>query len=209
MNLRRKSVGVVALATVFTITQVYVAATFGGPQKAIVTGPQAATTAQQANGVLSTQGNKAITVNGASAVGGATIVSGANIETPDATGGTVNLGKRGSLQIDPGSRLTIEFTANTIKVTLLQGCVILRARVGTTGEIDTAQGVAGKTDPATGGVLQTCAPGSVARAPAAAAGNGGLFGLGTASTIALLVGSGGLTAAPILTSGGNSSPQVP
>jgi hypothetical protein len=202
-------VSVVALALVFTITQLYVAVTFGGPQKAIVTGAHVAISAQEANGVLSTQGNKAITVNGASAISGATIVSGANIETPAATGGTVNLGNRGSLQIDPGARLTLEFTANTIKVTLLQGCVILRAKVGTTGEVDTAQGVAGKTDPATGGVLQTCAPGSVAKAPAAAAGKGGLFGLGTASTIGLLVGTGTLTVVPILTSGGNSSPQVP
>lgn len=209
MSFRQKQITrVIALFLVFSTAQVYIVMSFAGPQ------PRAFSTettlpAPQQIGSLTTQGNKPISLNGATAISGATVVTGANIETPAGVGATVSLSDLGSLQIDANTKLTLEFQRGSVKVMLLQGCVTLHTKKGTTGEIDTAQGVAGKTDPAKDGVLKTCAPGSVATAPAAAAGKGGLFGLGTAATIAIIAGGATGVILPIITGGSNSSPQAP
>ena len=110
-------------------------------------------------------------------------------------------------QFDPNTKLTLEFQKGSIKVTLLQGCVTLRTKKGTAGEIDSAKGGGGKTDPARDGVLRTCPD----RAPvaAAAAGAGGLFGIGVAETISLLALTTTIVAIPIIQRGGNPSPSNP
>ena len=94
---------------------------------------------------------------------------------------------------------------------LLQGCVTLHTNSGTAGEIDNPQGVAGKTDPKADGVLRICYPesGAVRTAPAAAAGAGGLFGLGTAATIAIIAGAGSLVGIPLIFPSRNTSPTAP
>jgi hypothetical protein len=116
---------------------------------------------QQPSGVLSTQGNQPITVNGVSTNPGATILTGASIETPSGVWASIDFGPLGSLQIDPGSRVIVEFQDGMIKVTLLQGCVTLRTKRGTRGEIDRAQGVAGTTDGSKDDMLHLCTPGAV------------------------------------------------
>jgi hypothetical protein len=211
MNLRQKRItSVIALLLVFSTTQVYVSVSFAKPQPL----PALSVTApvvppQQITGSLTTQGNKPITVNGVSATSGATVVSGASIETPDAVGGTVNLGSLGTLQIDPNTKLILEFQDGSVKVRLLQGCVTLRTRKGTIGEVDNSGGAAGKTDPTLDGLVKTCAPGSVATVPAATADRGGLFGLGTAATLAIVGGAATAVLVSLLSGGTNPSSSTP
>src|SRR5437879_3467468 len=89
MNSRRKRIATAtALLLVFAVTQVYL-----GIISAATKGPSVRTAAgtPQATAILTTLGNKPITVNGASAVSGATILSGATIETPDGVSATINI----------------------------------------------------------------------------------------------------------------------
>jgi hypothetical protein len=148
-------------------------------------------------------------------------LTGATIETPDQVGATINLGSLGTLDIGPNTKLTLEFDqSGNVKVKLLAGCVILKTKKGTTGEVETPNGSAGKNDK-NGGALPFCfaggavspasAAGVGAGAGAAAAagggGAGGLFGLGTAATIAILGGAGAITTIAIIgTHGSNPSP---
>ncbi|MDQ1728101.1 MAG: hypothetical protein QOD33_226 [Pyrinomonadaceae bacterium] len=198
MNIRTKSIArFVALLLACAVAQVY-------------SGMALAQTAQPAVGSLSVQGGKAISVNGASTITGATIFSGASIETPAGVGSTVNLGN-GSVDIEPGTKLSLEFQDGLIKVTLIQGCATVHANAGTTGEIDRPQGTSEKTDPKAQGVLHVCNPevGAVRTAPASAAGQGGLFGLGTAATIAIIAGAGSLFGLPLIFPNANPSPTAP
>ncbi|HXM36724.1 MAG TPA: hypothetical protein VN920_16125 [Pyrinomonadaceae bacterium] len=211
MKLRQKRItSAIALFLVFSTTQVYVGLTFAAPQPITVRSEVAAPAPQQATGSLTTHDNKPITVNGAAASGGTTIISGASIETPDGVGGTVKLGSLGSLQIDPKTKLTMEFQKGSVKVMLLQGCVILRTRKGTSGEVDNPQGTIGTSSPARDGVIRTCPDRAPAApvAPAAAAG-GGLFGIGVGETISLLALATTIVAIPIIQRGRNPSPSTP
>jgi hypothetical protein len=211
MNLRQRRItSLIALLLIFSTTQVYIAVTIAGPQPTITGGSEVALPApqQQATGSLMTQGNKAITVNGASAVSGATILSGASIESPDGVGGTINLASLGSLQFGPNTKLSLEFQNGSVKVMLLQGCVTLRTKKGTSGEIDNPQGVIGKSGADKDGTIRTCTPGAAPIA-AAAAGGGGLFGLGTAATIGIIAGGITAVAVPVIVHGRNPSPGTP
>src|SRR5882724_6600726 len=119
MNSRQKRVtGAIALFLVFSTTQVYVGVSLAGARSASDRHEASAPAPQQPMGILTTQSNKSITVNGAAAISGATLLSGASVETPEGVGGTVNLGTLGSLQIEPNARLTLEFQAGSIKVML-------------------------------------------------------------------------------------------
>ena len=121
----------------------------------------------------------------------------------------INLGSRGSLEMDPNTKLTLDFDQTNIKVMLIDGCVTLRTKKGTTGEIDTSQVMVGKTDPGKDGKLevcpQRCAPAGVLPG-AAAIPAGGLFGIGTVAALGLI---GGITliTLPIILGGRNPSPS--
>lgn len=191
MNSRRNRIATAtALFLIFSVAQVYVQVSFAGPNSKSVSAPGS----QQFTAILTTRGNRAITVNGVSATSGATILTGAAIETPDEVGATINLGSLGTLDVAPNTKLTLEFDQNgNVKVTLVQGCAILRARKNTTGEVATSQGTAGTTDPATGGVLDICFPPGAASptvntGAAAAAGAGAGAGVAVSSGAAVAVG---------------------
>jgi hypothetical protein len=205
MNFRSKGITTaIVLLLAFATSQVYLGVSFAGSVPT-VPGESAAIPPQQTTGILTTQGSKEITVNGANAISGATIVSGASIETPAGVEATVSLGTLGSLHIEPGAKLTLEFAPGTIKVMLIEGCVTLHTNKGTAGEIDNSQGVIGKTDPAKDGKIETCPRRAAAAVPAAGA--GGLGGLSTAA--ALTIFGGIVTTAAIVTAlsrGGNPSP---
>ncbi len=211
MNSKSKRVtSAIALFLSFAIAQIYISVGFAQSGPAAGPNENSTTTSQQTSGVLSVQGGKAITVNGASVINGATILSGASIETPAGVGGTVSLGSLGSLEIEPGSKLTLEFQDGSIKVMLPQGCVTLHTNSGTAGEIDNPQGVAGKTDPKADGVIRVCSDrGAVRTAPASAAGGGGLFGLGNAATVAIIAGYGFISGSPFIFRNRNPSPSAP
>jgi hypothetical protein len=204
-SIERRISSAIAIFVIFATAQVYVGVGLAARPPASIPAEDSAAVPQQPSGILTTTGGKAVTVNGASATTGATILDGAIIETPDAVGATVVCGGLGSLQIEPNARLTLELKNGSIKVMLLKGCVTLRTRKGTAGEIDTSEGVAGKTDPAKDGVLKVCAPGAVATAPVAA-GGGGLSGV----AIAAIIGGGvGVIAAVLGSRGSNPSPATP
>jgi hypothetical protein len=161
--------------------------------------------------VLTTKGNRPITVNGAEVASGATIVAGAVIETPDLVGGTINLGGLSNLEIAPNTKLTIDFDENgNVRVNLVRGCATVRTKENVLGEVDTVQGVAGKTDPKRKGFLGVCFP-LGASAPivtvAAAAGAGAAAG-GSLAAVAL-GGLGAAIALPFVFRGSNPSASAP
>jgi hypothetical protein len=104
------------------------------------------------------------------------------------------------LDVAPNTKLTLEFDQNgNVKVTLVLGCAILRARKNTTGEVATSQGTAGTTDPARGGVLDICFPPGAASptvntgaAAAAGAGAGAATSGGAAVAVGGAAGTGGV-----------------
>jgi hypothetical protein len=140
-------------------------------------------------------------INGLSANTGASILSGATIETGADQSATVDLGPLGSLDISPNTKVILTFEQGSAKATVISGCVTLKAEKGTTGEIATEQGSARKTDPAAGGVLDTCFPERAAPptspAPPASNGGGGLFGLGRVATIAIFSAAGVVALTPL------------
>jgi hypothetical protein len=173
-------------------------------------------------GRLTTRGNNPVTVGGNTVRSGETIFSGQSIQTPSGVGATVSLPGLGRVDLAPDTSITLTFEAGKIDATLVYGCVVLTAGKGTTGTLVEGNSTR-QTDPAKGGTLDTCSkyPGGVATAgaaapaatTAAAATSGGLFGLGTAGTVAVIgAAAGGIAAAAILVPcrrGANPSPGEP
>jgi hypothetical protein len=225
MNLkRRKAFGAIAALLLFSISQIGLQIGFAKP-----TAPATAPVIpQQVIGRLATRNNQPITVNGQSASTGASLVSGATIETASDQSATVNIGPVGSVDISPNTKVVLTFVAGSLRADVVYGCVILRARKNTTGEITTKKGSIGKTDPANGGTLEMCFPQGAAApvvgpgvavgagatagpAGAAAAGAGGLFGLGVPATVAILAAGTAAGLTPLFFSDGpnNPSPSAP
>ena len=108
---------------------------------------------------LMVAGNQSISVNSAKAIDGATILSGATIVTPNQVNARVGLGLLATLDIAPNTTVKPEFEQNrAIKVTLMQGCVILRTDKGIAGEVVTSGGSVRKTNSNEGGPLEVCFP---------------------------------------------------
>jgi hypothetical protein len=145
-----------ALLVTLAVGQLYVGITFAEANSALSV-PEAVPV--QLMGILTTSSNKPITVNGANAISGATIPSGATIETPDGVGATIRLGSLGSLCIAPNTKLSLEFDqqGKLVKITVTEGCVILRTSKGISGAINGPQGVIGQIAASTtGGSLDVC-----------------------------------------------------
>jgi len=168
------------------------------------------TVPQQVVARLTTRNNQPITINGLSANTGASILTGATIETGADQSAVVNVGPHGNLDIAPNTKLVLTYDdQGNVKAVLVYGCAILTTKKKATGEIATEQGTAGKTDPATGGVLNVCFPQGAAAptvstaAPSVPAttgggGGGGLFGLGKAATIAIVASIGAVALTPLI-----------
>ena len=191
---------VISLLLTFVLAQVFFGLTFAAPSTADkridVPPPQAAA-------VLTTQGNKPITVNGASATSGATIISGSMIETPAGVSATVTIPGHGTLMIPANTKLTLEFDqAGNIHVALVQGCVVLDTKKGTRGEVDNAQASVGRSDGSSDATIDTCQT----RTIPAAVGGGGLS-TGAKVAIAAAVIGGGTTALAFALRGSNPSPS--
>src|SRR5436305_2842401 len=185
--------------------------------------PLEAAAVPQNLGRLTTRGNQPVQVNGNSVVSGATIPSGATIVTGDGVGATINLGPLGDVDLAPNTQVTIEYSDGQVKVTVTQGCIIVRNKKGTYAEIDTAQGKAASNDPNSkpAATLDVCLPsgaptpivnqGAAANAGAgagtgggAAAGGGGISPLGT---VLILGGIGAGIAIPVALHGSSSNPS--
>ena len=227
MNSRHHKISIAtALFVTLAVGQVYIGLTFAEPGLA----PHASeAVSQQLMGILTTSNNKAITVNGASAISGATIPSGATIETPDGVGATIRLGALGSICIAPNTKLTIEFgkqaNIGDVKLNLTEGCAILRTSKNTAGTFNTAQGIAGQTNAATGGSIDVClrsggtpsidkgsavdagAGASALDCGAAGAASAPPAGIPPAASVAFI--GGGAVGLYLLFRGGNPSPAGP
>lgn len=173
---------------------------------------------------VSTSGNRPILVNGNSTASGGSLATGAIIETPDGVSATIDLGPLGTLDLAPNSKVVLDFDCPpappagtepapcTVKVKVLSGCVVLKTKKGTQGQIDTEQQekIQESNNKGGGAPLNFCTPGAGAAATAAgAAATGGGIGAGT---IAAAVIAGGLLAGGLIfgfSGGSNPSPGAP
>jgi hypothetical protein len=106
--------------------------------------------------LTSTRGNQPILVNGLSASTGASIVTGATIETLAYQTAEINI-NGGILQLAPNTQVRLDYDQDgNTKVTVIRGCVVLRSKKDTEGEILTEQGTAAKNDKEKGGVADVC-----------------------------------------------------
>jgi hypothetical protein len=200
MNLKRRNGSkAIAALLLFSILQIGLQVSLAEP-----TDTTAIPITPQTVGRLTTSNNQPVQVNGLSASTGASILSGATIETGANQSATVNLGPLGSVEISPNTKVVLTFDEQVnFKALVMFGCVKVVARTNATGEIATDQGNLGKTNPATGGDLEVryqpgatpavgqgvCSDaGAVPGEPAgaAAAGDGGLFGLGVPASVAII-----------------------
>jgi hypothetical protein len=193
MSLKPKPI--TALLLCLAAGSVYVGASFADPDS-VMPGESVMVTPQQTMGILTTQGDNEIIINGANSITGATLLTGANIETLGGVS-TVSLGRRGSVEIAPHTKLTLEFDQTRVKVTVTEGCVSLRTKPGTTGEISTLKGATGKTDAAHDGLLETCPSPNATRIAAAEVGSSGLFRLGSAAAVSIIVQGTSAVAVPV------------
>ena len=92
------------------------------------------------SGKLTTTADLPVLVNGNSARGGATIMPGSLLETPVNASALVQLGAAGDVELPPDSRAVLNFTANSVKVTLRHGCAVLNVNQGATGSIVNEKG---------------------------------------------------------------------
>lgn len=153
-------------------------------------------------------------MNGASAISGATVVSGTNIETPEGVGATVSLGTLGWLDISPKAILSLTFDRNgNVKVLLSEGCVVLHTKKNTTGQIDTVDGMIGKSDPTKDDVLRVCSKRGAVPPPGIGGSGGAATGISTTTKAVIgVVAAGAVIAAVIIVPcrrGRNQSPGEP
>jgi hypothetical protein len=167
---------------------------------------------------VSTSGNRPILVNGNSTASGGSLATGAIIETPDGISATIDLGPLGTLDLAPNSKVVLDFDCPPappvgteaepckVKVKVLAGCVVMKTKKGTQGQIDTEQQEKVQESNKGGGApLNFCAAGAAAAAAGAAATAGGIG----AGTIAAAVIAGGLLAGGLIFgfSGGGTNPS--
>ena len=191
---RRNGSRAIAALLLFSIVQIGLQVGFAEPAETSTT----PVIAPQVVGKLTTSNNQPVTVNGLSANTGASIVSGATIETGADQSATVDLGPLGSLDISPNTKVVLTFDEQkNVKALVMAGCVVLKARAGTNGEIANEQGMIGKTDPASGGDLNNCTRPPSTPPDTGDGSGGGLFGLGRAATIAILSAGGAAALTPL------------
>ena len=76
---------------------------------------------RQTQGRLTTTGNNPVSVNGSNASTGETIFSGQQIQTPAGTTATVDIPGLGSVEVKPGSNVTLTFGDGKINVVVTSG----------------------------------------------------------------------------------------
>lgn len=226
----KKIVKLLAIALMFSVGQVYVQANLAVGNLAGDASSGNLLQNNEQTGKLATRGNKPIIVNQIEVPSGTTILSGATLATPADTGATVQLPSLGALDIAPSTEVSLTFNASTVTVNVVKGCIVLTTNNGINGSVITPQGTTERTDSSKRSSVDICTgePGAAAsvvnQGAAAAAGAGavgagtvaagtagGLFGLGTGATIAVLSGTAVAIVTPIVinTRGRNPSPVSP
>lgn len=204
MSLRQqKAFKAIAVLLAFSFAQVYVQTSFAvpGPGRAPAPSPQ------QFVARLTIRGGPSATVNGASAVSGATVLTGATIETPDQVSATLDLGPLGTIDLEPGSSIQLDFTDDgNVRVKVLRGCVKVKKNGPGEAEVYTAEGASEKTN-SNRKKFGFCYLDGKLNPLGAAGGGAAGAGLSTAAKVAIFGGIAGGTVGIILgTRGGNPSP---
>ena len=120
---KKKALKALALFLAFSFAQVYVLAGLPNPAPGVPV-PQQAITAR-----LITKNNQPVNVNGNSVGTGGTILTGATIETPDLISATIDLGEAGIVELQPNSKIQLDFDANgNVKVKVIRGCTIAKKK---------------------------------------------------------------------------------
>ena len=204
-NQRRNASRATAVFLAFALVQVCIQLSFAAPATAPAVVPQ------QFIARLTTTGNQPITVNGASAASGASLLTGATIETPAAVSATIDLGALGTVELQPGASIQLDFDDNgNVRVKVLRGCVAIKKSGPGSGEIYTAEGASEKTNNNRKGMAFCFAGGGLSPfGQAAAAAGGAGSGIGTEALVAILAGGGALAAGLVWAfhGGGNPSPH--
>ena len=128
----------VALLLVFAVLQVYVLVTPARANTATTSNTSASENVRF--GQLLMSENQSALVNGTSAITGTTIFSGTQLQTPDGTAATVNLGTLGRLSIDPNTLLSLTFDKESVNVYVKAGNAVLTTSAGVKGTLTTAEG---------------------------------------------------------------------
>jgi hypothetical protein len=119
---KKKALKALAVFLAFSFAQVYVQA--GLPSPATPARPP-----QQLIARLTTTGNRSILVNGNSVGTGGSILTGATIETPDQVGATIDLGDAGVIELQPGSKIQLDWDENgNVRVNVIKGCAVARKK---------------------------------------------------------------------------------
>ncbi len=201
MTLRnKKALMAVGVFLAFSFAQVYVQASLPAPAPG---SPQRAITAK-----LATKNNAPITVNGNSAGTGATILTGATIETPDQVSAVIDLGEAGVVELQPGSKVQLDFDANgNVHVKIIKGCAVAKRKTNvlpdTSTEIYTDS--ASEKTSKTRNHMGFCLLPSGALGALGAGVGGGLSGAAIGGIVAGT--AGGVITAVAVTRGGTVSPS--
>lgn len=201
MNLRRmKALKALAVFVAFSFAQICVQAslpnakTSGGQPQRLITAR------------VTTKNNQPITVNGNAVGTGGTILTGATIETPDQVSAVIDLGDAGVIEVQPGSKIQLDFDENgNVRVKVIQGCALTRKKSNVLpGEMELYTDKASeKTDKNRNHVGGCILPnGQLGSLPSGGIGGGELAGI-------ILGGTGGAIVIGALTRGGTTSGSTP
>ncbi|HZS45988.1 MAG TPA: hypothetical protein VFC63_12865 [Blastocatellia bacterium] len=89
----------------------------------------------QATGTLVSTGN--VVINSTEVPNGATVLPGSRITVKAPTQATINLGPLGKVDLAPNTDITLDFTGNSVTVTVNFGTVTLTTQSGINGEVKT------------------------------------------------------------------------
>jgi hypothetical protein len=193
---KKKALKALAVFLAFSFAQVYVQAAL---PKAGAPPPQQAITAK-----LVTTNNQPITVNGISVGTGGTILTGATIETPDQVGATIDLGDAGVIELQPGSKIQLDFDEKgNVRVKVIKGCTVVKKKTNALpGEIEMYTDTASEKTDDNKHNMGFCLTPNGGLSPVSAA---GLSGVELGAIAAGAIG-GGVALGYGLTRGGNPSP---
>lgn len=196
---KKKALKALTLFLAFSFAQVYVQA--GLPSPATPGGAP-----QRFIARLTSRGGSA-TVNGASAATGATILTGATIETPDQVSATVDLGDAGVIELQPGTKIQIDFDENgNVRVKVIKGCAAASKKTNVLpGEIEMYTDTASEKTDKKRHNMGFCLLPNGGLSPISGAAGAGLSG-GEIGAIGGGI-AGGVILAVVLTRGDNPSPS--
>jgi hypothetical protein len=148
--MRSKLINATAILLIFSVAQLYLQTGKASPG-AEATAAASTTTSSTGQGPtlgkLTTRNNQPIIINGTNVASGGTVLPDSIIETPDNVGASIDLGPLGILDIAPNTKLKLEYDRNgNVKVTIIQGCVIFRAKQDVNVEVATEQQTVAQND---------------------------------------------------------------